>query len=293
VQKEIAAQQQITQKFNELAPKAAASHAASQIEDLRRRAEIEADPERKTALLAEAAKWAPNGSYNIAMNLIIGAAGGNLESAVTKETLSWAANEMRQAVIADSKTFKGLCVTENDCISNQSGKSVGVYGDNFKAAGGRIVLAVWCAEGRCEEDKSTASGYKENPDGTVMFKPTDDLGNTITLAQFIQQHQDWRSELGGHQGDKGQIALLGVQFDYEKGSFWDKLAEAYAGTHDTLNSFIWYDSHGNSKNLHRTMLGSIGEVTNIINVPVSTPFALSVLLPPEVWNAISTLAKVK
>jgi filamentous hemagglutinin len=75
VPKEIAAQQQITQKFNELAPKAAASHAASQIEDLRRWAEIEADPERKTALLAEAAKWAPNGSYNIAMNLIIGAAG--------------------------------------------------------------------------------------------------------------------------------------------------------------------------------------------------------------------------
>ncbi len=76
---------------------------------------------------------------------------------------------VRQAVIEDSKKFKGLCDTQGNCISNQSGSSVGVNGDNFKAAGGRIVLADWCAENRCTPDSTTKSGYKENPDGTVIF----------------------------------------------------------------------------------------------------------------------------
>ncbi len=68
--------------------------------------------------------------------------------------------------------------------------------------------------------------------------------------------------------------------------FWDKLAEAYSGTHDTLNSFIWYDELGNGKKLDGTLIGEIGNATNISNVVLATPFALSVLLPPEVWNAV-------
>jgi filamentous hemagglutinin len=68
----------------------------------------------------------------------------------------------------------------------------------------------------------------------------------------------------------------------------DKLTEAYAGTHDMLNSFIWYDSLGNGKSLRDSpVLRTVGNVTNQTNVVIATPFALSVLLPPEVWNAIS------
>ena len=293
VQKDINAQVMITQKFNELAPKAAADYASKQVVSLKKQAETATDPEKQQALLDEAKKWAPNGSYNIAMNIIIGAAGGNLNSAVTKETLSWAANEMRQNMIEDSKKFKGLCDTQGNCISNQSGKSVGVNGDEFKLAGGRIVLAAWCAEGRCEKDDSTQTGYAENPDGTVKLTPKDKEGNEITLTQFVEQNPTWRSELGGHQGGKGQIALPGIQFDYEKESFWDKLAEAYSGTHDMLNSPIWYDKNGNSKKLDGRLIGNIGEVTNMTNVLVATPFALSVLLPPEVWNTINILVNMR
>lgn len=72
------------------------------------------------------------------------------------------------------------------------------------------------------------------------------------------------------------MKLLGIQFDYEKGSFWDKLAETYAGTHDTLNSVIWYDHLGNTKNLDKLLLGTLGDFTNMTNVGVATPFALSV-----------------
>ncbi len=247
----------------------------------------------------EAKKWGANGDYNIAMNIIIGAAGGGTTGAVssiTKESLSWAADQMRQAMIEDSKKFPGICVSQNDCISNISGKSMGVNGDNTKIAGGRIVLEAWCAkggEGACQKDSTTTSGYRQNPDGTVIFKPVDASGNNLTIEAFIGQHQELRSELGGVQGAAGQMKLLGFQFEYAANSFWDKLAEAYAGTHDTLNSVIWYDKLGNGKNLDRTALGQIGNITNSTNVVVATPFALSVLLPPEIWNTVFSILKSK
>jgi len=196
---------------------------------------------------------------------------------------------MRQKMIEDSKKFKGLCTSPADCITNTSGDSVGVNGDIIKVAGGRIVLANWCKAGggsACQVDSSTKSGYAENSDGTVIFKPKDTQGNSLTISQFIDQNPDMRSPLGGHQGEGGQMKLLGIQFNYDAGSTWDKLAESFAGTHDTLNSFIWYDQLGNGKNLDDTLIGTIGNVTNMTNVPLASPFALSVILPPEIWNAI-------
>ena len=89
------------------------------------------------------------------------------------------------------------------------------------------------------------------------------------------------------------MELGNIQFDYAAGSFWDKLAESFAGTHDTLNSIIWYDKLGNGKKLNGTPIGKIGEVTNMANVSIASPFALSVLLPPEIWNTVFTLIKTK
>ena len=192
---------------------------------------------------------------------------------------------MRQAMIEDSMKFPGVIGTDGKVLSNISGESVGVNGDNTKVAGGRIVLAELCDKGRCIVDKSTISGYVEDADGKVKL--------TMTLDELkeLPLYEDWRSPLGGHQGDQGQMAVPGIQFNYAAGSFWDKLAEAYSGTHDTLNSFIWYDELGNGKNLDNTLIGKVGEITNLANVSLATPFALSVLLPPEVWNAVFTLIK--
>lgn len=298
VQKDINAQVKITQMFNQLAPKAAATYASNKANTLKKQAETEQDPEQKTALLDEAKKWEPNGDYNIAMNIVIGAAGGGTigaASSATKESLSWAADQMRQAMIEDSKKFPGICVSKDDCISNISGKSIGVNGDGVKVAGGRIILADWCEKGgagSCVPDSSTKSGYKENADGTVAFRPVNANGNSLSIREFINQHQELRSPLGGVQGGSGQMAL-GIQFEYAVNSFWDKLAEAYAGTHDNLNSFIWYDGLGNGKNLDKTMLGKIGDAANYVNVLNATPFALSVLLPPEVWNSVFMLIKIR
>jgi filamentous hemagglutinin len=94
--------------------------------------------------------------------------------------------------------------------------------------------------------------------------------------------------MGGHQGGDGVMGLFGVTIAYQKGSLFDKIAESYAGTHDKFNSFIWYDKRGNAKKLDGTATGMVGDLTNWTNVGVATPFALSTLLPPEVWNAIAT-----
>jgi filamentous hemagglutinin len=329
VQREVAAQVKITQAFSQEAPRALNTFVQEKIKPYQDARKVVRETE---ALLAKANqsddsqsvykaelqdkinqayetmadtqddydKWKENGEYRIASNIIIAAISGGESGAldsVTKESLTWAADVMRQNMIKDSEQFAGICVAgRNDCISNKSGDSVGVNGDGKKVAGGRIILADWCksgGKGACETDTSTLSGYKENPDGTVIFKPTDVSGNNLTIGQFIDQHPEMRSPLGGHQGDQGQMDLLGIQFDYAVGSFWDKLAEAYSGTHDNLNSLIWYDELGNGKNLGGTLLGKIGDITNITNVPVATPFAYSVLLPPEVWNAVFALIKSK
>ena len=54
-----------------------------------------------------------------------------------------------------------------------------------------------------------------------------------------------------------------------------------------------YDKLGNGKNLDGSAIGTLGNVTNTTNVALATPFALSVLLPPEVWNTITTAINVR
>ena len=154
-----------------------------------------------------------------------------------------------------------------------------------KLGGGRIDLAAWCDKGRCDEDPATVSNYKENPDGTVIFKPQgeDKESSVKTLTEFLDTDigKGLRSPLGGIQGGEGY--LLGMP--YSKDSVLSNLVESYAGTHDMLNSFIWYDSLGNSKPL-TGIAKAAGETMNAANVLFATPFAMSVFLPPEVWNLI-------
>ncbi|MFL9711603.1 hemagglutinin repeat-containing protein [Methylobacillus sp. Pita1] len=323
VTREIQAQVEITKAFNQEAPKALATFAASKTQPYQdakdydllksrqtngqelseyertRLASLEASgmtaEKSQTTLNDPQAKsdyenWNGNGDYLRAANIIVAAIGGGTTgatTAITKESLSWAADVMRQKMIEDSKKFKGLCDAQGNCINNISGNSVGVNGDNYKIAGGRTVLSYLCDEGRCTPDSSTNSGFVEDDNGKVKLNiPLKDL-------ESLEIYSETRSPLGGHQFSQGQMELLGLKFDYIPGSFWDKLAESYAGTHDTLNSFIWYDELGNGKNLNGTLIGKIGEITNITNVPLATPFALSTLLPPEIWNAIFSLKNIK
>jgi len=139
VEREIQAQVKITQAFSQQAPVALSAFAADKIKPYQDAQKVIKETQAlleyatildptQTAYKAELQntinqayetiadtqdvydKWKANGDYRIASNIIIAAIGGGTSSAtgaVTKESLSWAADQMRQNMIADSMKFPG------------------------------------------------------------------------------------------------------------------------------------------------------------------------------------------
>lgn len=189
--------------------------------------------------------------------------------------LAWAGNTMRQDMIKDSKNFDGVVGSDGVELSNKSGQSVGVNGDLFKLAGGRVSLTAICGDGyaKCLLDKD--NNLVLDSQGRVQYQGS--------LQKFIADNPGLRSPMGGWQGGVGMFAF----FDYKPGSIFDRVAEAYAGPHDKLNSAIWYDSSGNIKDgVAGSWLGTIGDITNYTNVLLATPFAIPILIPSETIDAI-------
>ena len=83
------------------------------------------------------------------------------------------------------------------------------------------------------------------------------------------------SPLGGHQGQPG--LLFGRP--YAPGSWQDLLVEAYAGPHDYLNSFYWYDNFGNIRPGISTAGRAFGTILDYANLAPSTPFAAASVVP--------------
>jgi filamentous hemagglutinin len=187
---------------------------------------------------------------------------------------------MRQLMIEDSMKFKG--VTDGKTVlSNVSGVSDGVRGDGVKVGGKRVDLDLLCgpANERC----------RTNIDGSLMIDP---LGNvTFTAGSFEEFIQTPDGEkmvgiTGGIQGAKGK--LFGK--DYEAGSWLDQLVEAFSGSHDMIGGKLTglYDEQGNIKRgmgiSERQIYDKAVTTTSILP---SIPFAVSELLSPEVWKAMS------
>ncbi|WP_125117851.1 hypothetical protein [Bordetella trematum] len=81
-----------------------------------------------------------------AMNVLIGAVTGAGVSAVTKESLSAAAKEMRRLMIEDSMKFAGITDGSGEPLSNITGESIGVDGDGKKIGGTRLDLDIVCGK---------------------------------------------------------------------------------------------------------------------------------------------------
>lgn len=280
VERELNVAVTVTQEFSQVAPQAMENFAQSKIKALNAKAEQayeSGDKAKGDQLREEAAKWKEGGNYRSASNILIAAIGGGetgATSALSKELLSAAADAMRRAAIKDSERFPGLVDKNGNVLSNTSGKSDGVDGDGTKIAGGRIDLSILCAAGRCTPDSSAKSGYSENATGQVILN-----GITIQDLKQTPAYAKATSPMGGHQGGEGKFLF----WYYKPGSVWDKVAESYAGTHDTFNSFWYYDNLGNNKKS-----GSpLGDIPNWTDIGLATPFGLSKLLPADVWNAFT------
>jgi filamentous hemagglutinin len=113
VQKEVAAQTQITQMFSTLAPKAVATYADGQIKALNDKLKTETDPQQRAALLTEKAQWDEGGTYRVLLHTAAGGLVGDVSGAAGAGTAGLAApklNEM-QANLEDALIKAGMNAT--------------------------------------------------------------------------------------------------------------------------------------------------------------------------------------
>jgi filamentous hemagglutinin len=293
VRQEIQAQTKITQEFSKQASTAIASYSTTQKQSLQDQIKKASDAD-KVALQKQLDDVK---SEERVLNILVGAVTGFGQTAVTKESLAAAADEMRALMVKDSSTFAGVVDSTGKKLSNNSGTSEGINGDGVKLGGTRVDLDLLCGpdNARCTfEKKADGSIDTSKPvtfKGPDVKKPDGSTGPQ-TIDQFLatDEGQKMSGPTGGVQGYKG--TLFGKP--YEAGSWQDKLIESFAGTHDMIGGKLTglYDSQGNIKqgmsDTERAVY-NYGVTTTAI-LP-SIPFAAAQGLPPEVWNAVSVLLK--
>lgn len=236
-----------------------------------------------------------------ALNILIGAVTGNAGKAVTKEALSTAADQMRQLMVEDSRKFAGVVDGDNPPLTNLSGPSVGVRGSHDKLGGTRLDLDKLCGTDnrRCVKvtdehgnpvlDANGRTQLLLNDKRQVQF---DSKAAGMSLEQFLatKEGKALSGATGGIQGRPG--TLFGVP--YEPGSWQDRLIESFAGTHDMIGGKLprIYDELGNAARGRPAAKATAQDIWSATGaIAVSAPFAMSELLSPQLWNAISILIK--
>jgi filamentous hemagglutinin len=234
------------------------------------------------------------------MNVLIGGVTGLGGTALTKEALSAAAEEMRRITIENSQKFVGAVDAYGNKLNNLlDGKSEGVRGDGIGAGGTRVDLDLLCGtmNERCarQQDANGNDILDQNGvpklalnEGQIMFTAKKDDNSPMSFDYFITEHPEGKKmpgPTGGIQGYKG--TLFGTP--YKAGSWQDKLIESFAGTHDVIGGQLsgLYDEQGNATRGRSEALITAHDTWSAVAIVPSAPFAMSELLPPEVWQAIS------
>jgi filamentous hemagglutinin len=171
VQKEIEAQVQITQAFSQQAYQAVGNYVQDRRLSLQNQLRNAVNPEDKIALQSQLDELRLEEQV---MNVLIGAVTGFGGTALTKEALSGAAEEMRRITIVNSSQFKG--VTDGlTALNNISGESEGVRGDGIKGGGTRVDLDNICG-----------------PDNARCVTRIDENGNKVLVLKdgMVQWHSD-------------------------------------------------------------------------------------------------------
>jgi filamentous hemagglutinin len=301
VAKEIQAQVQITQAFSQQAYQAVGTYVQEKRQNLQSQLKAATTVEEKAAIQAQLKELRIEEQV---MNVLIGAVAGTGGVALAKESLSAAADQMRQLMIDDSKQFAGVIDAQGNTLDNIAAESTGVRGDGSKVGGTRVDLDMLCGpmNERCARQQDSngndildQNGLPQlalNEQRFVVFNAKKSDGSIMGLNEFIKtsEGQKMIGPTGGIQGVQG--TLFGKP--YESGSWQDKLIESFAGSHDYIGGSLsgLYDEQGN---IRRGMSGTEKSIyDNLVTtsaIPVAAPFAASELLPPEVWQAISILLK--
>ena len=139
---EVEAQVAITKAFGQQASKAASTYIDEQRKELHKRMQGAESAEQKAVLQKEISDLA---LQERALNILIGAVTGVAGAALTQETLSAAANQMRQIMVEDSRKFAGVVDESGAVLDNISGISEGIDGDGVKL-GAHVWILMHCAE---------------------------------------------------------------------------------------------------------------------------------------------------
>lgn len=284
VQKEINAQVQITQAFGQQASKAVNDYVQGERKALREQLKNAKDAD-KAAIEAQLNDLL---MQERVMNVLIGAVSGMGASALTKETLSAAADEMRQIMIEDSKKFPGVTDGTTTLSNLLEGRSEGVRGDGDGTGGTRVDLDKVCgpSNDRCAKNPD---GSLDLSSGMVQWIGKNKDGSPMSLAAFLKSDEgkDMRGLTGGVQGMQG--TLLGRP--YAAGSWQDKLIEAFGGTHDFIGGKLsgLYDEQGNTTRGRSEAVKIAHEVWSGVAIAPSVPFAMAELLSPQVWQVFSLI----
>ncbi|MGS0617051.1 hemagglutinin repeat-containing protein [Xanthomonas oryzae pv. oryzicola] len=292
LQQQVSAGAEITATFGQQAHAAISGYADSKKEELSKRQNEATTPEEKAAVASELDELEMQQKM---LNILVGVATGMPTEAVSKEALSSAADWMREKMIESSKVFPGVIdpsaeivdATSKDpkVLNNINGPSVGVDKDGVKLGGTRIDLDALCGGG----------GYRciTNPDGSLDMSAGYVQWNAkrakMSLSDFLNSDEGKKMGglTGGIQGIQGTLAGI----PYAAGSWQDHLIEYFAGPHDMIGGQLagLYDAEGNARRDRPSYVQKFHNTWTIVAVPIAAPFAMAKALPPDVWNAISTL----
>lgn len=294
VAREINAQMTISQEFSGQAYKAVDDFVNRRQNSLQEKLKESKSEQEQQAIHADLIQLRRESQI---IHILIGAAIGMGSSAVTKESLSAAAESMRTLMIDESRRFPGI-TDGTTTIANTGGTSAGVRNDGFKLGGTRIDIDLLCGRQyeRCKVlsndidkpilDQNGKAQFILDAQGNVQFD-VNKAGQSLQVFLESAQGKDMYGTTGGIQGYKG--TLFGIS--YEPGSWQDRLIEAFSGTHDVIGgkTFGLYDAQGNVKQGMSDAQRFAQNIWSGVAILPSSPFAAAELLPPSVWQAIATI----
>ncbi len=302
VANEIEAQVQITKEFGQQANKAVSDYVQDKRQILNEQLKSAETETEKDSIQAQLKALRLEEQV---MNVLIGAVTGLGGTALTKEALSAAAEEMRRITIENSQKFVGAVDAYGNTLNNLlDGKSEGVRGDGIGAGGTRVDLDLLCGtmNERCARqqdengndllDDNGVPKLALNQKGQIMFTAKKDDNSLMSFDFFINEHPEGSNMPGATGGVQGYIGTL-FGIPYEAGSWQDKLIESFAGTHDFIGGQITgvYDEQGNTTQGRSNSEKALHETWSTVAIIPSAPFAMSELLPSNVWQAISILLR--
>ena len=277
VMKELNIQVKVTQDFRKNAFSMIDAYVLPKQAELRKQIKEAKTEEEKTVLYDEIYKLQYQKRF---LETVVGIVSGSPDVAITQGTLQLATTKMREETLANSRLFKGIKDAKTGQVYRNDSYDSG-YFDGVKLGGVRLDINAIC--------NPNVGNCIHNDDGTITFEGGDKYP---TLDKVFTPNNDFASDFygptGGHQPEKGGWYLpFGITIPYEKGSLSDMAVESFAGTHDLLGGQMWgwYDKQGNTVPKNK-LTGVASDITTVVAIPVSAPFALSDVLSSDTFELL-------